>query len=186
MTVWVAIDERVGDVPADRVVLDPDRDVLDRRRGAAAGPLDQVLAGEAEAGLGQAREEDVGGREGADGVVEGERRRGIEDRRRGLEAELVEHLLGDLDAAQRGVADLVDVDDLPGDGLVLRGGERDVRGAGVDELADPAEQLAAAGDLVQEREDGAALDGRARLDGLAHLAASSAGRGTDHGRLRAR
>ena len=42
-------------------------------------------------------------------------------------------------------------------------------GAGVDELADPAEQLAATGDLVQEGEDGAALACRSGdLRGLAH------------------
>ncbi len=71
-----------------------------------------------------------------------------------------EHLLGDLDAAQRRVADLVGVDDLAGDGLVLRRGQRDVPGAGVDALADRREQLAAAGDLVEEGEDGAALADR--------------------------
>jgi hypothetical protein len=166
-------DERVGDVPADRVVLDPDRDVLDRHVGAAACPFDQVLSSEAEASLGQAREEDVGGRERAGGVVESQRRRGVEDRGHGVQPELVEDLLGHLDPAQGGVADLADVDDLPGDGLVLRRGEGDAAGSGVDELTEPAEQLAAAGDLVQERQDGAAFDvvgdhGRV-LGGLGHL-----------------
>ena len=159
-------DERVGHVPADRVVLDPDRDVLDRDVGAAASPLDQVLAGKAEAGLGEAREEDVDGREGANGVVEGERRRGIEDRCDRVEAELVEDLLGHLDPAQRRVADLADVDDLAGNGLVLRGCEGNAAGAGVDQLTEPAEQLAAAGHLVEEREDGAALEVGGQLGGV--------------------
>ena len=68
---------------------------------------------------------------------------------------------------QRGVADLADVDDLAGDRLVLRRGERDVRGAGVDQLADAAEQLAAARHLVQERQNRPALD-RGRGDCFAH------------------
>ncbi len=80
----------------------------------------------------------------------------------------MEHLLGHLDPAQSGVADLVDVDDLAGDRLVLRRHERDVRGAGVDPLAERVEQLAAAGDLVEEGEDGAAVRGREGGRLLAH------------------
>ena len=97
----------------------------------------------------------------------------------GLDAEGVQDRLGHLDPAQRGVADLVDVDDLAGDGLVLRRGERDVLGAGLDPLdGSPAEQLAAARDLVQEGED------RAAAWRSAPLAAASRG-GAGYRRLRA-
>ena len=122
-------DERVGDVPAHGVVLDPDGDVLDRHREARAGDLDQVLAGEAVTGLGEGGDQHLGGAVGADRVIEGEGGIGVEDRGGGLDAEGVEDVLGDLDPAQRRVADLVDVDDLPGYRLVLRRGERDVLGA---------------------------------------------------------
>ena len=66
---------------------------------------------------------------------------------------LVEDVLGHLDPAQGRVADLVDIDDLPGHRLVLRRREGDVLGARIHPLTHGLEQLAAAGDLVQECED---------------------------------
>ena len=74
-----------------------------------------------------------------------------------VDPELLEHRLRDLDAAERRLANLVAVDDLARDRLVLRRDDGDLVDARLDPLADRLQQLAAAGDLVQEGEHGAAV-----------------------------
>ncbi len=61
MTVLVADHQHVGQVPAHRVVVDADGDVLDAGVEVVLGPLDQVLARPPEAGLVQRREQHVVG-----------------------------------------------------------------------------------------------------------------------------
>ncbi len=92
-------DERVGDVPADRVVVDADRHVRDRHLERALRPLDEVAAHQAVARLREAREKHLGRLEGADRVVEREQRIGVHDRALGLDPELGEDGLRHLDAA---------------------------------------------------------------------------------------
>ncbi len=163
-------DQGVGHVPADRVVLDPDRDVGDRHVEALLRPLDQILARQPEAGVVQAREQDLAGREGADRVVEGEGRVGVQDRAHRLDPEISEDRLGHLDPALRRLAHLVAIDDLAGHRLVLGSGESDRLGARLDPLADRLEQLAPARDLVQEGQDGSAAP-RSRAGALLRVPA---------------
>ena len=93
------------------------------------------------------------GLRGANGVVQGQGRVAIHHRALRGDPELRQHLLGDVDPALGRVPDLVDIDQLADDRLILGGDHREVGGAGVGELARRGEQLAPAGDLVEEDQD---------------------------------
>ena len=158
-------DERVDHVEADRVVHDPDRDVghLDLRFELLARPLDEVLAGEPEAGLVEAGEKHLAGVMGADRVVERQRRMRVHHL-----ADRVDPVLGEdrhrhLDPGPSRIAQLAGVDQLARGRLVL--GRRDGhRGDAVEALLDGFDQLAAAGDLVEEDQQRARLDLRAHVN----------------------
>jgi hypothetical protein len=143
----------VGDVPADRVVIHADGDVLDPGVEVRFRPLDQVLAHQPEASLIEAGEQDVVGPGGANRIVEGQRGVRIHHRPLRGHAELAQHGLSDVDPALGGRTALVDVDELADDRQVLRGDDGEVVRAGVRELATRRQQLAPARDLVEEAED---------------------------------
>ena len=144
-------DERVDQVEADRVVHDPDRNVghLDLWFKPLSRPLDEVLAGEPEAGLVEAGEEQLAGVMGTDGVVQRQRRMWVHHLAYRVDPVLGENRHRHLDSGAGGVAQLAGVDQLARGRLVL--GRRDGhRGDPVEALLDGFDQLAAAGDLVEE------------------------------------
>ena len=122
-------------------------------------PLDQVLAGEAEAGVGEAGEQHLAGLVGADGVVERQRGLGVHHLADRVDPELGEHRHRHLDPGPGGLAQLAGVDQLADRRLVLRRRDDDA-GDRLLALAHGLQQLAAAGDLVEEDQQRAAsLDG---------------------------
>ncbi len=152
-----ADDERVGHVPADRIVVHPHRDVGDRGVEVLARELHEVAAPEPEARLIKTGQQDFSRLKRALGIAESERGIGVEDRSGSLDPEAVEDRLRHLDPAQRGVAGLVAIDDLADARQVLRRGDGDGLGARLDALADGLEQPAAARHLVHEREHDSAV-----------------------------
>ena len=153
-------DERVVFLPADRVVLDAHRDVRHRHLGleAVRRPLDEVLAGDAEARPGAAGEKELAGFVGAHRVVHGERRIAVHHLADRLDPVLGEDRHRHLDPGARRLAQLAGVDQLPDGGLVLRRGDGDERHL-LGALADGLQQLATAGDLVEEDQQRLCLGG---------------------------
>jgi hypothetical protein len=156
-------------------VFDPHRDVgqLGLRFDPGPDPLDQVFAGEAEAGVIEAGEEHLAGLMGADGVVDRQRGLGIHHLADRRDAELAQHRHRHLDPGARRLAQLAGVDQLADRRLVLRRRDDDA-GNLVDAPADRLQQLAPAGDLVEEDQQRPALVGPVRLLG-AHVEPTTLG-----------
>ena len=98
---------------------------LGLRLDVLAGPLDQVLAGQAEAAVVEAGEQDLGRLVGADRVVEGEEGIGVHDLADRVDPELGEDRHRHLDPRPRRLAQLAGVDQLADGGLVLGRGDGD-------------------------------------------------------------
>src|SRR5204862_6277599 len=85
--------------------------------------------------------------------------------------ELPQNGLRDLDPALGRLANLVAIHDLPGDRLVLGRDDGDLGDTAGHALADGLEEPSAAGDLIQEDEDGPALPVRGRTSPRIRLGA---------------